>query len=510
MPGPSLREAVGATLLGTVIPGAGLLRRQRTLGIVVLFCFFGPLLGLVVMALVNLGAIFGVATNPAQLRVVGVALAALGLAWVAVIVGTWLVNRPRQLSLPARVAGAALVGTLSMLVSAPLFVAAGNVQVQADLIDKVFTGGRSQTRTELGRGADPWPGKQRLNFLLLGGDSGSNRSGLRTDTIMVASIDLTTGNTTLVQIPRNMARMPFPEGSELAKAYPDGFYDGHDGNNLEFMANAVWDNVPAAHPELFGNTSYPGADALKMGVQAATGLQLDYFVMVNMQGLQQLIDAMGGVTLNVNRRIPVAGNDEGVPPTGWIEPGPDQKLNGYYAMWYGRSRKGSTDFDRMARQSCVIKAVIDQANPANLLTRYEAIARASGDMVMTDIPQQALQPIVELALRVKQGQVRRVMFVNGKDGFNSSHPDFDAMRERVQAGLDEAAAQPAATSSTPAPSTPNPATSSTPSGSSTTPSEPTSTASSTPAASATPKSESVGDACAYHPEQAEAQPTGPR
>ena len=59
---------------------------------------------------------------------------------------------------------------------------------------------------------------------------------------------------------------------------------------------------------------------------------------MNIDGLFGLIDAMGGVTVNVNGRIPMAGNSEGKTPTGWLEPGPDQHLDAYQAMWYARSR----------------------------------------------------------------------------------------------------------------------------------------------------------------------------
>ncbi len=60
-------------------------------------------------------------------------------------------------------------------------------------------------------------------MLLLGGDSGPDRSGLRPDSLTVASIDKDTGRTVLVGLPRNLQDVPFPKGSVMRKEFPDGF-----------------------------------------------------------------------------------------------------------------------------------------------------------------------------------------------------------------------------------------------------------------------------------------------
>ena len=125
-----------------------------------------------------------------------------------------------------------------------------------------------------------------------------------------------------------------------------------------------------------------------------------------------------------------------------------------------------------------------------MLTRYEALARASKDMIMTDIPQDVLSPLVALTLRVKDGHVRRVLFVHGKDGFETTDPDFTMLRKRVQKTLEEAKAAPAPKKKT-APAT-------TPSSAAPSSQEPTQQAS-TPSAAPSAQSEDVSDACAYNP-----------
>ena len=92
----------------------------------------------------------------------------------------------------------------------------------------------------------------------------------------------------------------------------------------------------------------------------------------------------------------------------------------------------------MDRQRCVINAMIKQANPANVLTRYEDIANASKTLVQTDLPQEVLPAMVDLSLRVKDGNVRSVVFKNGVSGFVSANPDFSQMRSRVKKAIGEA------------------------------------------------------------------------
>lgn len=489
----AFRRALGWTTLAAIAPGLGLLpTRRRGIGLGIFGAWVIGLASVSLLLWTNLSGLASVAVRPGMLRIVGIGAVAAALFLSSLIAATHTLTRPSRPSTLQRSLGAVWVAVLSFAVSAPLVVGAGYARNQASLVDGVFrTDSRSQTRPDTALFQD----KPRLNILLLGADSTAIRNehgdGVRTDTIMVASIDTATGDTSLFQIPRNMARMPFPEGGPLAGAYPDGFYGGN-ADNAEYFANAVYQNVPAQHPELFTGTDYPGADALKLGVGAALGLEIDYFMMVNIDGLTKLIDAMGGVQLNVNSRIPVAGDSEGRASTGWIEPGPDKLLNGYYAMWYARSRKGSTDYNRMGRQTCVVKAVIDQADPATMLTRYEAIARASKDMIMTDIPQDVLSPLVALTLRVKEGHVRRVLFIHGKDGFETTDPDFMMMRQRVQKTLEEAKAAPAPKKKT------APATTTNPSSAAPSSQEPTQQAS-TPSAAPSAQSEDVSDACAYNP-----------
>jgi hypothetical protein len=185
--------------------------------------------------------------------------------------------------------------------------------------------------------------------------------------------------------------------------------------------------------------------------------------------------------------VPINGDPgTGELPDDYIEPGPDQHMDGQRALAFARGRFGLSDYDRMARQRCTISAIIDTADPLTLLQDYQQLAAATRDILSTDIPRSALQDFVDLADLVKEGQVTSVVFDNTV--ISPAYPDYDVMRLIVLRALSEPAApaEPSAPSTTAAPETST---------------APPPTAGEEPAAE--PIAD-IGDACAYDPEQAAA------
>ena len=488
-------SAAGWTVLGTILPGLGLWRSGRKIvGSLIMAVVILLVAGLVGFALTQRQAIVALATNPQVLRGAAIALLVLAVAWVIVIGATHLALRPSGATTGQRIAGAALVGALSFVVAAPLALGANVAYSASSLVANVFvpTGDdhESETVPTISNPVDPWAEWDRLNVLILGGDSGTGRSeklGMRPDTVIVASIDTKSGATTLFSLPRQTARMPFPEDHKLSKYFPNGWYDPSNPKSADYWLNAMYRFAPPRVPkDVMGKTKFLAEDIMKVSVGEALGLDINYFVTVNMDGFKDIINALGGITVNVNEPIPIGGDtDRNIPPKDWIDPGPDQHLTGRKALWYARGRWGYSDYERMGRQRCVINAVAQQANPQNVLLNFQKIAAAGEKTVTTDIPDTMVGPMLELATKVQGTSFRSIVFVNGKDGFSTLTPNWEKVRKQVKTALKE-------TTKANKP-TPSADPSATPSG------NPSESPSTEPSKSAKPKSENLDDLCAYNP-----------
>ena len=334
------------------------------------------------------------------------------------------------------------------------------MMAQRDLVGSVFQSegnSKSATRPKVDNNKDPWAHTPRLNLLLLGADDGVGRTGVRTDTVIVASIDTKTGDTALISLSRNWMRMPFPEDSPLHKIYPDGFWDPKLGNveQPEYYLDSMYDNVPKAHPGILGQTDNEGADVVKLAAGAALGLDIDYYMQVNLAGFRQIIDAVGGITVNVNYRVPIGGDYGDGPgsntakkPSGYIEPGPNQKLDGYHALWFARGRYGLSDPSRQERQRCTIHALVNSVNPATLVTKYQQIASAGKQVLRTDIPQEILGAFIQFGLKVKGARSPTSTWTRTRTSRPARTRTTTAMREIIQKAIEPKTKPVASTPST--------------------------------------------------------------
>ena len=268
----------------------------------------------------------------------------------------------------------------------------------------------------------------RYNILLLGSDAGRDRFGVRPDSISVMSINADTGAIVNIGIPRNLQHAPIPADSPLREFY---------GESWDDLINAVYKNVTDKHadsyPNALKNGSAPGIEATRELVEGVTGLEIHSFVMVNMSGFKQLVDALGGLTVNVKERLPIGGQlDDTSDAIGWIETGV-QKLDGYHALWYARSRHGTSDYSRMARQREIEQLILKKLTPAYALTHFEALAEAAKTLVDTDIPDGMAATYFDLVLNSRDKKSRSVELVP-KNGFEPDLPNY----EKIQAAIAKA------------------------------------------------------------------------
>jgi LCP family protein required for cell wall assembly len=212
----------------------------------------------------------------------------------------------------------------------------------------------------------------------------------------------------------------------MDEQFPDGF--DCDDCYLNSLSTFAADNKA-----LFAAYDDPGVEATIEGVEGITGLDINYYAMVNLKGFRNLVDALGGLELNVRDRIPIGG--VGAPITGWIEPGV-QRLDGYQTLWFARSRSGADDYSRMARQKCVMNAMLDQLSPQAVVTKFGRIAEASKEILSTNVPASEVDRFVALALKAKAQPMRTVSFVPPM--VNTAEPDIDLIHDRVQQAIDRA------------------------------------------------------------------------
>jgi LCP family protein required for cell wall assembly len=244
----------------------------------------------------------------------------------------------------------------------------------------------------------PWDGKERLNILLIGSDE--QGGGHNTDTLITVSIDPVTKQVAMFSIPRDTVDLPIPAGP--ARNVWGRAYRGKI--NSFFVQNR-------GRSDLWpGNDRQRGYNALKAVMGELYDLDIKYFVEVNFDGFKKVVDAVGGVTINV--QVPVV--DDAFPgTTGRAQrlyiPSGIQHMDGEQALRYARSRNNTTDFDRGARQQRLLLSLREQADPQILLPRLPELVDALKSAVRTDIPLDQLDELLGLATGVDTANIRSIV-----------------------------------------------------------------------------------------------------
>jgi LCP family protein required for cell wall assembly len=290
------------------------------------------------------------------------------------------------------------------------------------------------------------PSDGYYNILLLGADSGEGRDSMRFDSISVVSINAQSGAVTITGIPRDMPHFPFSPGP-MQDRYPDG-HQGHadascgwgSGINQLRTEVEVCQDGAQLYPDAAANGSSPGIEATKDAAEGILGIEIPYYVFIDMHGFAALVDALGGVDITVEQRLPKGGGPayEGQPAEewaiGWIEPGP-QHMDGDTAQWYARSRYTTSDFDRMKRQRQLQEAILAQFTPQNVLTRFQDVAAAGTAIVETDLPQGLIAPtLVDLALKAKELPISTIE-LTPEGGIDEYNPDYAYIQELIRTTL---------------------------------------------------------------------------
>ena len=280
------------------------------------------------------------------------------------------------------------------------------------------------TATPASSGLPYWAKDGRLNLLLIGGDAGPGRYSLRTDTMMLLSVDLETARAALFGIPRNLYDVPLPK--PYAASYSGGVFPD--------LLNALW-RAGQNHPKWPGNDKTRGYRALSATIGYITGVSIDGIVSVDLNGFIRLVDAVGGVDINVPYQI----RDHYYPKEDGsgtrellIEPGL-QHLDGSTLLAFARTRHMDSDYGRMSRQQLVLKAIRKQINPCTMLPRLSELVKIAKDSLYTNIALRDLPQMLALASKIKTSRIESYAFTPSK-GYPATvtKASVDKMRRAVR------------------------------------------------------------------------------
>jgi len=200
--------------------------------------------------------------------------------------------------------------------------------------------------------------KAPFTVLVLGGDN-----GFRTDAMVVVGIDPVKRTVSYASLPRDTIDVPLPVGGVFKSQKVNAFYN---------YAGAR----PNQYPQGAGR-----ATADMMG--KLLGIHIDYYAGTTFDGFMALVNAMGGVRVNVPQTVvdpyyEITMTNVGIRfNTGW------QVMKGDRALIYGRTRMGDSDFQRAKRQQIFLNAAGNQLlSKQSLLTALVAAKRN----LVTDFP----------------------------------------------------------------------------------------------------------------------------
>lgn len=428
-------------VLNVVVPGSAQAlagnRRLGRIGLMSTMIGWGVVVLAILIGLISREFLSGLAVNFFILLLIQVALVYYCVLWIVLTLDTLRLVKFVKIDVRPRawIAGVSVV-LLTFTAGGAAWGASTAGSLNAGLSG--LTGGGSIF--DLGPSDPPIDGQ--YNILVLGGDSGPDREGVRTDTIQVVSVNAESGQATIIGMPRDLHDAPFSDGSPMWSIYPNGYTEYDADFCVEFAClNTIYTDIELNHPELYPDAlasgSSPGIEAVRDAAEGITGLTIPYFALIDMQGAVDLIDALGGLDINVTERVAIAEPDTSAEDVeAWIEVGP-QHMDGFTAIMYARSRWDNTDYTRMQRQQQLQEALLQQINPANVVTKFSEIMDAGTQLVRTNIPRSMFSHFITLAAKTKELPVIHIELTPESDTIPTDplYPDFATIQAFIQSAI---------------------------------------------------------------------------
>ncbi len=261
-----------------------------------------------------------------------------------------------------------------------------------------------------------------LDILIVGLDAGAGRSGARNDANMLVRVAPTTAHALVVGIPRNLVGLPMPSSRDACGCFPAPLYalygHGHE------------------HAARWPDELDPGAAAVRDSLEPLLGLTIEHYAVADMGAFVDLVDALGGVDVDVATAIV----DDKSDPFDFgrrihldVAPG-RHHLDGAEALTLARSRRGTDDYVRMERQRCLVTALAGPASRVGPVTILQ-LSRSVRGRLVSDISRDELPGLVSLLRRVLDSDTASLGLVPPEftSGYEHGYPLAD--RAAVQAAV---------------------------------------------------------------------------
>ena len=237
----------------------------------------------------------------------------------------------------------------------------------------------------------------KKNIVVMGCDIRKGDVG-RSDTLFVVMLDKSKKNAALLSVPRD-TRVKIK---------------GHG-----------WDKVNAAF-------AYGGHKLTQETVQDFLGIKLNNYVVVDFQGFKDLVDVVGGVDINVEKRMyyydPYANFEID------LRPG-KQHLDGKTAMQYVRYRDEEGDIGRIRRQQKFMMALYRQIASKNIIAKIPGVTKQIMSMVKTDLSLKEMAELGNVMRDMMEKDGLKMSMVPGEpeyiDGISYWIPDIPKMRQQM-------------------------------------------------------------------------------
>lgn len=248
-----------------------------------------------------------------------------------------------------------------------------------------------------------------LNVLLMGSDGEITGDGfVRTDTMIVVSINRDTGSVAMLSLPRDLfVYIPSWGMQRLNLAYMRGQSGGWNDGTFELLRQTILYNF---------------------------GINVHYYALIDLSGFREAVDTLGGVDIAVDCAI------EDLPLIGADVPAAARRVNedgyyvldvGYYtlnggeALWYARSRHNSTDFDRGRRQQQLLRALWRKARDTGQLARLPELWSLGTRIVETNLTFEDVVGLLPLALNLNPALIENFALVRTYHTTPWQTPDGD-------------------------------------------------------------------------------------